>query len=712
MSRGMCPFAAVRALILTLSVSYGAVAFASLYVSNAPGSGDASVASWQNDATGNVTPNTDIVGASTDLFVPEQIAVDPTWLYVANWGNSNVIVFPRLTSGNVQPSHTIAGSLTTLSGPQGIATDANFIYIADWSTGSVVVFPIGATGNVTPTRIISGAATLLNRPNELAVDASFIYVANGGGNNILVFPLGANGNVAPIRVISGPATTLAQPYGLAIDSASIYVGNSSGNSILIFPLAANGNTPPASTISGAATTLSLPGGVAVDSSSIYVANYGRDTVLTFPVAANGNMAPTTTISGAATGLNGPIAVAVAPATVVSCPANGGGGDRTDRGFYVTDYGAGTLGTVTLQYFGASAGTYTVSLTANNGTYNGPLIGTATVTAAVASAGDTPLPFNFGVAVAPGSTIAFTQSLVSGPDSLFFDTGTGPCAGVTETNGTTPPLDMFRRNSVALMITDTANYEGLWWASPAGSESGWGINFAHQGGIIFATWFTYDLTGKGWWLVMTAPEVAPGVYSGALYTTTGPAFNAVPFNPTQVTATQVGTGTLTFADANDGTFAYTVNGITQTKNVTREVFGPLPGCATAVASLASATNYQDLWWAAPAGSESGWGINLTQEGQTIFGTWFTYDLDHTPMWLVVTAPQTAPGVFSGTLYRTTGPPFNAVPFNPTDVAGTAVGTATFTFSDGNDASFAYTVNGVSQVKAITREVFQTPGTVCQ
>src|SRR5215471_9867997 len=51
-----------------------------------------------------------------------------------------------------------------------------------------------------------------------------------------------------------------------------------------------------------------------------------------------------------------------------------------------------------------------------------------------------------------------------------------------------------------------NYTGLWWADPAGSESGWGINFAHQGDTIFATWFTYDSTGAGMWLVMTATKV--------------------------------------------------------------------------------------------------------------------------------------------------------------------------------------------------------------
>jgi hypothetical protein len=335
-----------------------------------------------------------------------------------------------------------------------------------------------------------------------------------------------------------------------------------------------------------------------------------------------------------------------------------------------------------------------------------------------------------------ATQGFAQLGILNPDYVVpsgflpLTNGTLNYAGVDQVSYTALPTDgvsAINRSGVSIqnLATDFAgrsasvsapaaatNYEGLWWAAPAASESGWGINFAHQGDIIFASWFTYDLTGKGLWLVMTAPKTATGVYSGALYTTTGPAFSAMPFNPTQVMATQVGTGTITFSDANDASFAYTVNGVSQTKAITREVFGTLPACATATGSLAAATNYQDLWWAAPAASESGWGINLTHEGDTIFATWFTYDVDRTPLWLVVTAPKTAPGVYSGTLYRTTGPAFNAVPFNPANVKATAVGTATFTFSDGNNATFAYTVNGVSQAKAITREIFQNPGTVCQ
>jgi len=252
-----------------------------------------------------------------------------------------------------------------------------------------------------------------------------------------------------------------------------------------------------------------------------------------------------------------------------------------------------------------------------------------------------------------------------------------------------------------------------------SESGWGINFAHQNDTIFASWFTYDATGRGWWLVMTAPKTGPNTYSGTLYQTHGPAFNAVPFDPHAVTNAGVGTGTLTFSDANNGSFHYTIGAVDQTKVITRQVFGPLPTCTWSTgADLAGATNYQDLWWAKPAASESGWGINLNHEGDIIFATWFTYDLDGTPLWLVATAPKTSPGVYTGELYRTTGPAYNTVPFDPNAVHATKVGTATFTFADGNNATFAYSVQlaGMAvpavQSKAITREIFSTGGTTCK
>ncbi len=257
----------------------------------------------------------------------------------------------------------------------------------------------------------------------------------------------------------------------------------------------------------------------------------------------------------------------------------------------------------------------------------------------------------------------------------------------------------------------SNYQGLWW-NPA--ESGWGISFAHQGDTILATWFTFDLDGSPLWMVVAAHMTAPNVYSGTLYRGTGPAFNATPFAPSQVVGTPVGSATFTFNGNDDATFAYDIGGVVQTKRIARQVFAsPVPACTWgAPLDPSLATNYQDLWWNAPAGSESGWGINFTHQGDTIFATWFTFGLDGKPLWLVVSASLVSPKVYSGTMYTGTGPAFNAIPFEPTKVVGTPVGTATFTFADGNNAIFAYTVNGVSQTKPITREIISAPGTICQ
>jgi len=272
---------------------------------------------------------------------------------------------------------------------------------------------------------------------------------------------------------------------------------------------------------------------------------------------------------------------------------------------------------------------------------------------------------------------------------------------------------FAGQSAAVNVTPpVANYQGLWWAGPA--ESGWGINFAHQGEVIFATWFTYDTTGKAWWLTINTTQTAPGVFSGPVFQTAGAPFNA--FVP-PATATQVGVATITFTSPTTASFAYTVNGVTQAKALVLQTFGPVPTCTWgAQPNLALATNYQDLWWAT-GGSESGWGVNLTQQGTTIFATWFTYDVNRNPLWYSATATQVAPNSFSGTLMKTSGPAFSAVPFDPNQVVRTAVGTATFTFTDGNTGTFTYSVNDganvvASQTKNIQRQVFRLPGTVCQ
>jgi RTX calcium-binding nonapeptide repeat (4 copies) len=141
-------------------------------------------------------------------------------------------------------------------------------------------------------------------------------------------------------------------------------------------------------------------------------------------------------------------------TVVSCPF-GSGADSLSRGFFVTQYPGTNLDQVTLRYLTNTAGAKAITLTARAGTYDGPIIGSHTVSATLPMNMFTPVAFGFGgVAVAQGSTITFSQTSV-GAGTLFYDVGVGPCPGVIQTNGTTPPLDSFRDDNVGLTITQLA-----------------------------------------------------------------------------------------------------------------------------------------------------------------------------------------------------------------------------------------------------------------
>jgi hypothetical protein len=256
---------------------------------------------------------------------------------------------------------------------------------------------------------------------------------------------------------------------------------------------------------------------------------------------------------------------------------------------------------------------------------------------------------------------------------------------------------------------STNYTDLWY-NP--SESGWGVNVNHQGNTLFATLFTYAADGTGAWYSMSSGAKQPdGSYLGDLYRTTGHPFNAAPFAPlTAANFTKVGTMRFTFTDDSHGTLTYSVGNAQVTKSISRLSFATAPTCTWSAFDRSQSRNYQDLWW---NHSESGWGVNITHQSNTLFATLFTYDAAGQPMWLVMSnGSMTTTGNYSGPLYRTTGPAFNAVPFTPIGPSNYAqVGTMSFAFTGGNAGTMTYTVNGVSVTKQIERLVFDVLKTQC-
>ena len=113
---------------------------------------------------------------------------------------------------------------------------------------------------------------------------------------------------------------------------------------------------------------------------------------------------------------------------------------------------------------------------------------------------------------------------------------------------------------------------------------------------------------------------------------------------------------------------------------------------------------DMWW--KDSTESGWGINLTQHpsGQ-VFAVWYTYAADGGPLWLVMSGGTwTTSRTFTGTLYRTSGPAYSRLPFDPGQVKLNPVGSLTLNFTDADNATLTWVVDGVQGAKTIRRLAF--------
>jgi len=145
----------------------------------------------------------------------------------------------------------------------------------------------------------------------------------------------------------------------------------------------------------------------------------------------------------------------------NCGFSGSGGDRTTRGFYVDNYPGTTLGTVVI-ILGAvgSDGLHSITMNARENTYDGNLIGSVSLDVNLVGRSNEVL-FEFGdAAVTPGVTVTFQMVVTSSPFSVgfaYYDVGDGTaCDDVTQTNGTNPPLDSFRRNTVGLRLFGTSS----------------------------------------------------------------------------------------------------------------------------------------------------------------------------------------------------------------------------------------------------------------
>lgn len=129
------------------------------------------------------------------------------------------------------------------------------------------------------------------------------------------------------------------------------------------------------------------------------------------------------------------------------------------------------------------------------------------------------------------------------------------------------------------------------------------------------------------------------------------------------------------------------------------------CTALVAPLrATATDYTDIWYV-PA--ESGWGVNLIQNQDVIFATFFVYGTSNQPTWFVAILDEDNNGNFSGNLYTTVGPYYGG-PWDTSIYKATLAGTASFVPTSPYAGTLTYTlISGPTTVaKSIQRQTLTT------
>jgi hypothetical protein len=134
--------------------------------------------------------------------------------------------------------------------------------------------------------------------------------------------------------------------------------------------------------------------------------------------------------------------------------------------------------------------------------------------------------------------------------------------------------------------------------------------------------------------------------------------------------------------------------------------------TIAASLPAAAStysidYSDLWGGGqPNPTENGWGLNLIQQGDVIFATWFVYGQNGAPTWYSATLNASSSSSFSGQLVFVPSGSYFGGAWGGTP-PGNVVGNATVTFADANTGTLSYSVNGVSVNKPISRFTLRLP-----
>ena len=284
--------------------------------------GQADFSSHQPNRGGTPTSNT--------LNKPTYLAVEPSsgYLYVADTGNTRVLVFPSVSSNNPSASYVIGApdftsvntngtvSSNLILSPSGIAFSGSGatlkIYIADRDFNRVLVFDqITSNGQnaayvIGQSSFVSSLASLsqtgLATPLGLAVDnTGNLFVVDSANNRVLVWTSAITSNGQAANLVIGQTwfysnnsglnnSSFNRPSGIASLGGHTFIADSTNNRVLVWTSAITSNGQAANLVVGQANLnsndggvgpnrLNNPTGLSVSGSMLFIADTGNNRVV-------------------------------------------------------------------------------------------------------------------------------------------------------------------------------------------------------------------------------------------------------------------------------------------------------------------------------------------------------------------------------------------------------------------------------------------------
>jgi hypothetical protein len=300
----------------------------------------------------------------------------------------------------------------------------------------------------------------------------------------------------------------------------------------------------------------------------------------------------------------------------------------------------------------------------------------------------------------------TQTIFPAADSPVIDANGCSRSPATDQRGVSRPQGLQCDSGAVEVQTIVANLDqhgltGAWYNAATGGqgfliEAYKDLNGAGKGYLALG-WYTFDVSAAGGqrWYTLQGPANSGDASSAmTIYAATGGNFNALP----KITATPVGSATLSFADCATGTLNFNFNdGRAGSIPLTR--IDPNITCSPSGDNGNATQNYLlSGAWYDPNTSGQGFFFDVNPAINLMFAAWYTYAPNGAGIgggasqrWYTIQDNAFAPGTTSKSglaIYETTGGVFNSGKVS----AGPPVGTATLTIASCTSMTLAYTFTG--------------------